>query len=76
MDVRGRALYLTLASSGMRIGETLKVKVADLEMDKEPVRIMVRGEHTKNGDSRIAFVSTEAKEALAEWLRRREHWLE
>ncbi len=69
MDAKGRSLFLVLASSGMRIGEALKLKVEDLDLTSDPLRINIRGEYTKTGNPRIAFISCEAKESLEEWLK-------
>ena len=71
----GRALFLTLASSGMRIGESLQLKIGDLELDQDPVRVNVRGEYAKSGNPRMAFVSRESKEAIEEWLKVRDDYL-
>lgn len=43
-DVRGRSLYLFLLSIGARIGETLKLKIADLELDADPLMAHIRPE--------------------------------
>ena len=75
MPVHGKALYLTLESSGMRIGEALHINIEDLNLEETPVRIQIRGEITKTGNSRHAFVSSEAKEALTEWLKVRKNYL-
>jgi integrase len=75
-DTKGKALFLVLASSGMRIGETLKLKLSDIELDKDPAKINIRGEYTKTGNPRIAFISSEAKEAIQEWLKVRDKYLE
>ena len=75
MPVHGKALYLTLASSGMRIGETLQLKLDDINLDVDPPKISIRGEYTKSGDKRIAFISTEAKEHVMEWLKVRTEYL-
>jgi len=72
MDVKGKSLFLVLASSGMRIGEALKLQVDDVDLTSEPARINIRGEYTKTGNPRAAFISFEAKEALEEWLKIRE----
>ena len=69
MDAKGRALFLLLSSSGMRIGEALKLKLVDIDMFSNPVKIEIRGETTKSGDPRYTFVSVEAKEALELWLK-------
>jgi integrase len=73
--IQGKALYLTLESSGLRIGELLKSNIDDLYLTEEPARIQIRGEITKTGSSRHAFISREAKEALIEWLKVREDYL-
>lgn len=75
MPVHGKALYLTLASSGMRIGEALKLELDDIELDQDPPRINVRGENTKSGDRRITFISGETKEHIVEWLKYRTEYL-
>ncbi|RLI80797.1 hypothetical protein DRP04_07550 [Archaeoglobales archaeon] len=75
LDVKGRALVLVLASSGMRIGEALKITIDDLKLDREPAEITIRGEYTKTGEQRYVFISREAKEALIEWLKVREDYL-
>ncbi len=75
MDIHGKALYLTLESSGMRIGELLKSNIDDLYLEEKPLRIQIRGENTKSGNSRHAFISSEAKEALTEWLKVRKEYL-
>jgi integrase len=75
MPIHGKALTLLLLSSGMRIGEALKLKVEDIDLEKEPARINIKGEYTKTGNPRIAFCSKEAKELLKEWLKIREQYL-
>jgi len=75
MDVKGKALFLTLASSGMRIGEALSLTLHDIDMDHEPVLIQIRGEHTKTGEQRFSFISREAREALVEWFKVRQAYM-
>lgn len=75
MDSKGKAFFLMLASSGMRIGEALKLKLEDIILDKDPVKIEIRGEYTKTGDPRITFISSETKEVLEEWLKIREAYI-
>ena len=74
-DLKMRALILVLASSGMRVGELLQVRLDDLELDKDPPRINIRREYTKTGERRVTFITKEAKEALLEWLKVREDYL-
>ncbi len=75
LPLQGRALVLVLASSGMRIGETLHLELEDIKLNENPVRVVIRGENTKTGEKRITFISTEALEVLKEWLRVREKYL-
>jgi len=75
MPIQGKALFLTLASSGMRIGEALQLKLNDLDLNRDPAKIYIRGEYTKSGNPRIAFISSEAKEAIEEWLKVREQYI-
>jgi len=75
VPIQGKAIFLALESSGMRIGELLKSNIDDLYLDEYPARIQIRGEVTKTGNSRHAFFSREAKEALTEWLKVREDYL-
>lgn len=74
-DAKGRALYLVLSSSGMRIGEALKITLDDINLEVNPARIHISGEYTKTGNPRIAFISTEAKEAITEWLKVRDRYI-
>jgi len=74
-DVRTRAVILTALSSGMRIGELAKINISDIDLKHNPAIITVRGEITKTGDSRIAFISNEAKKAIKAWLDVRDTFL-
>lgn len=75
MDARGRALFLVLASSGMRIGETLSVWIDDVDLEAAPASMIVRGEDSKTGAQRKVFISGEAVEAIKEWLKVRDPYL-
>lgn len=75
-NLRDKAIYLTLLSSGMRVGELAQVKTYDIFMDENPVRIELEAEYTKSKKSRTVFVSKECKRYLVKWLQDREGWLE
>lgn len=74
-DTKGKSLFLFLVSSGIRIGEALKIELSDIDFESNPAKITVRGEYTKSGDPYYSFISKEAKEALLEWLKIREDYL-
>lgn len=65
---RGRALISLLASSGIRIGEALSLKVKDIDFGVHPTRIRLRPEITKTRQERWCFVSDEATSFLKEYL--------
>jgi integrase len=75
LDVKGRALVLVLASSGMRINEALTVSLDDIDFKSKPTVITIRGENSKTGDNRITFISSEAKQAVNEWLKVRSEYI-
>lgn len=75
LDVKGRALVLVLASSGMRINEALTVLLEDIDVKSKPVTITIHGENSKTGDNRITFISSEAAQAVNEWLKVRPEYI-
>jgi integrase len=75
VDVKGRALMLVLASSGMRINEALSLPVEDIDFKTTPTTITIRGENSKTGDNRITFISSEATQAVNEWLKVRQGYI-
>jgi len=74
-DAKGRALFLFLASSGVRVGEALRLRLEDINLNVDPPTVTVRGEYTKSGDTYTTFITSEAKEALEQWLRVRESYI-
>ncbi len=67
-DTRQRAEILIAVSSGMRIGEILRITVADLNLAVVPAEIYIPAMIAKNDTARTVFISREAKSALEEWL--------
>ncbi|HVP23114.1 MAG TPA: site-specific integrase [Conexivisphaerales archaeon] len=74
-DVRGRALFTLLLSSGIRVSEALQLTMEDVDLQHDPPMVTVRGEYTKEGDRYVSFISSEAKEALLQYLGVRETYL-
>lgn len=68
-DVRGRAIFLVLVSSGMRVGEVLHITLDDIDLTKKPARISIRREYTKTRTARFAYISEEATDAVNAWLK-------
>ena len=76
LPLRGRAFYTCLASSGMRIGEAAQVLMEDLNIETVPAEIEIQAEYTKSKVPRTVYISAEAVELVAEWLRIREGYIE
>lgn len=73
---RERAIILALCTSGIRIGELLKVEKDMLHLDENPPRIHLPGKITKNGHKRDIFLTSEARDSLKEWQQIREKYLD
>ena len=66
---QGQALYLSLLSTGARVGELLQIHEEDLDLESDPARITFRAEYTKGGvGDRIVFLTDEAKVAVKDYL--------
>lgn len=77
-DAKSRAIFLILASSGMRIGEIVQLKLGDIDFNSNPTQITVRytgPNSVKTKSSRITFITDEATVALNEWLKQRDNVL-
>jgi len=69
-DIKCRSQTLFLVSSGARIGETLQLKISDLNLDADPPEAVIRSEYTKGGvGGRTVYFSYEARDAIRDWLR-------
>jgi len=75
LPLRGRALFLTLISSGMRIGEALSIKLEDIYLDEDPPRIELYNTKTRTGFGRDVYISNEAREAIEDWLLSRDRYV-
>ena len=76
LPVGGKALFMLLLSSGMRIGEALSLLPGDIDWEHDPVKIMIRREIAKNRRKRPTFISSETVEVLKSWLKVRDDYLE
>jgi len=56
-----KALYLTLLSSALRIGEAVQLRKRDFEVFGQRLKISVRAKYTKTKQERITFISKEAE---------------
>lgn len=74
MSIQGKALCLLMASAGTRIGETLQIKLDDVDRKSYPGRVQLRAEYTKGNKARVVFFSREATENIDEWIKNRERY--
>ena len=74
--VKHKSLFLTMASSGMRPGEAVRISLDDIHLDENPVRIEIPYDITKTKESRTTYISSEAKHYLKQWLKIRKKYLE
>ncbi|MCX6690818.1 MAG: site-specific integrase [Methanoregula sp.] len=77
MSHSGRATFLFLLSSGCRIGETLQIRLQDIDWKHSPVKVKLRAEITKTRTERYVFISDECADYLKTvWLPRRLEYME
>jgi integrase len=74
-DIKYKALFLLLSSSGMRISEALQLKIGE-DIYLEDCKVEIRGEYTKTGNPRITFFTPETRDAIADWLKVRDKHLQ
>jgi len=67
--LRTKVLILVLASSGMRVGEAIKLKGGDFDFNSKPVKVKLSSSvASKTGEARITYISDEATEYLEQYL--------
>ena len=75
MPIHGKTLVLFLSSSGMRIGEALGIKLGNVTVVGDLLRIQIPGSLSKTGNPRVTFASREARESFEEWLKVRSQYI-
>jgi integrase/recombinase XerD len=68
-SVRDRALLMLLYRTGVRIGELLEVKVEDIILHDQKILLYIG---SKNYEGREVYYSSDAEQALKQWLRTRD----
>jgi len=64
-----KGLYLSLLSSGMRIGETMQLRKKDFDLSKERIMVRIPAKMTKTRTGRTTFISIEAANFVRTKLR-------
>lgn len=70
-DLRSRTATLILASSGLRLGELLKLTLSDVDLTKDPPTVRIKAVNAKGRKGRLTFISTEARKSLEAYLEKR-----
>jgi integrase/recombinase XerD len=68
-DGMDRALFLVLLRTGIRVGELLRLTVADVDLAQSALYIQ---QGNKNGRGRVVYLADDARQALAAWLKERQ----
>lgn len=63
-SVKKRTYYLSLLSSGMRMGESVQLRKKDLDLTKERIMVRIPASITKTKRARTTFISKEAASFL------------
>jgi len=72
-SLKTRVMVAMLASSGMRIGELLNLKIGDIDFSQQPTRVYIQPWFTKTKQRRVVFISDETTELLKQYLGERIH---
>jgi site-specific recombinase XerD len=68
-DTMDRALFLVLLRTGIRVGELLRLTVADVDLAQSALYIQ---QGNKNDRGRVVYLADDARQALAVWLKERQ----
>jgi site-specific recombinase XerD len=68
-DGMDRAMFLVLLRTGIRVGELLRLTVADVDLAQSALYIH---QGNKNGRGRVVYLAADARQALAAWLKERQ----
>ena len=66
-----RAMFLVLLRTGIRVGELLRLTVADVDLAQSALYIQKGG---KNDRGRVVYLADDARQALAIWLKERQRF--
>jgi integrase len=67
-DIRLKTYVMFLASTGWRASEALSVQLQDIDFDRNPVRVNLRGENAKTRTDRHSYLTQETVTQLKSWL--------
>src|SRR6478752_7462544 len=68
-DIKLKTYVMLLAATGMRASEALHIRIKDIDFEKHPTELYVRGENTKTRADRTVFLTEEITNQLNAWLK-------
>src|SRR6476659_5362731 len=68
-DIKLKTYVMLLAATGMRASEALHIHIKDIDFEKHPTELYIRGENTKTKTDRIIFLTEEIASQLDTWLK-------
>jgi integrase len=68
-DIKLKTYVMLLAATGMRASEALHIRIKDIDFEKHPTELYVRGENTKTKTDRTVFLTEEVTHQLDTWLK-------
>ena len=72
LDIVGRAVAQVQLSTGLRIEDVLLIKLSDMHLEKNPARFNYFNHKIRKNC--VAFLTSECKTTIQEWLKVRESW--
>lgn len=72
-NTRYKGIFITLITSGLRVGEVCSLKMGDIDLNYTYPRITIRSTNSKNKQPGKTRVSPEAKSCIMEWLKIRDN---
>ena len=68
-DIKLKTYVMLLAATGMRASEALHIRIKDIDFEKHPTELYIRGENTKTKTDRTVFLTEEVTHQLDAWLK-------
>ena len=68
-DIKLKTYVMLLAATGMRASEALHICIKDIDFEKHPTELYVKGENTKTKSDRTVFLTEEVTNQLNSWLK-------
>ena len=71
-----KTAVIVCIASGVRLGELVQLKLSDIDFNTDPTKITIRGKASKGRVTRETFLTSEATNALKNYLKKYFDWKE